>query len=162
MNSDHDKLELKESLFPVMHCLQPSWREEYMDEDGYWNDEIISKEEYFRIKDWWITSGGLEKLCHEFIDSFEPFFPKISTIGMNFLPTQDDWVAWVFEFFEWWPSEFGEFSERVIEGTWIDNLSYEYLNKCTREWWESSAPLRVLESALEVTKVITVITKDKG
>lgn len=74
MSSNDHKLESKESLFPVMHCLQPIWREEFMDDDGYWDDEIISKAEYFKIKDWWITSGSFDRLCRVFIDSFETFF----------------------------------------------------------------------------------------
>jgi hypothetical protein len=160
MSSSDLILEMKQSLIPVMYCLQPSWREENMDDDGYWDDEIISKEEYFRIKEWWITSGSFDKLCLAFIDSFKAHFPEISTIGKDFLPNQDEWVTWIFEFFEWWPNDFSEFAERIIEGTWIGELSYEYLTKCTNEWWNSTAPIHVLESALKLTSDVKVLMKD--
>lgn len=131
-----------------------------MDDEGYWDDEITTQEEYFKIKDWWMTSGSFERLCLAFIDSFRPHFPEISTIGLNFLPSQDEWVSWIFEFFDRWPNDFDGFAESIIEGTWIDELSYEYLTKCTSDWWESSAPIKVLESALELTSGVKVLTRD--
>ena len=160
MNSSDHKLELKKSIELVMHCLQPTWREENMDDDGYWDDEIITKAEYSRVKAWWITSGSFESLCQTFIESFETFFPEISSIGMNFLPYRDEWVAWIFEIFEWWPNEYDELAERVIERPWINDLSYEYLNKCTKDRWDSTAPIKVFESVRELTKDVTVFTKD--
>jgi len=35
VNSNESKLELNDPIELVVHCLQPTWREENMDDNGY-------------------------------------------------------------------------------------------------------------------------------
>lgn len=153
---DLQKAELKESLDLIMHCLQPRWREEFMDDDDYWEDEVITKEEYFRVKAWWIESGSFETLCSDFLRSFKPYYAEIDDFEMEFCPYQDDWVSLMFEFFDWWPDDFDEFAIRLTEGMGIDN---SILLAAFESWWESSGPIDCLDRVTEATKGVVINLK---
>lgn len=151
-----NKLTLRDSLILVMHCLQPSWREENMEDLDYWDEEPITQEEYFRVKTWWLNSGSLDKLILEFISSFATFLPEILSIGDNLMPTQDEWVSWFFEFFEWWPNNFDEFADRILEVAWIDNLDDGYFRSSLEDWWNSESSFKILEFIHDLTESLEV------